>query len=706
MKEQGKGAGKWRNNIQRNRFKPLMWLPIAIMGLMIGACASLGRPEGGPRDEQPPMFVSSSPKQGELNVKRQKLRLTFDENVTVKDVMTKVVVSPAQKDMPVITANGHTVSVELRDSLIDSMTYTIDFADAISDLNEGNILDGFSFAFSTGPTIDTLAISGMVLEARTLEPAQGMMVGVYSNLSDTAITTLPMERITKTNQLGQFTLRNLKPGTYRIYAVDDVNRDYHWDKSENIAFYDVTISPSSEPYERTDTLLDRNGEDSLVTVAATKFLPNDVLLTWFNLNYKPQYLAKYERQDRHKIYLETGAPSDSIPQLRIIGGPADGRKMESWAIVNSSATMDTVELWITDSTIIALDSLRIETRYKKTDSLEQIVWQTDTLNFNIRKNKKGKDDSQASNKREKKNKKDKEEENDSTEKAPKVDYLDVTWGGSNAQELNRPYSIQFKEPVAEFNTGMMGLEMKTKKDTVWRKVNDWTIMQPDSLKPMQWELTTEWKPDATYKLTGDSAAIKGIYGRPSEKVSKEFTTKALEEYSTVYFNITGTEGRPAMVELLSKDDKPVATAAVDSTGRAELKYLAPGQYYARMYIDSNGNGKYDVGIVDSIQPEETAYFTKKINLKKNWDLEQSWNIYDTALDMQKHKDIKKNKPKLKPGETEQNNGDEEEEDEFNTGFGNQQNQNRGFGNTLNTGRGGSQRLQNNRTGNGGNGLLR
>lgn len=681
-----------------------MWLPIAIMGLLIGACASLGRPEGGPRDEQPPMFVNSNPKQGALNVKRQKLSLTFDENVTVKDVMTKVVVSPAQKDMPVITANGHTVSVELRDTLKDSTTYTIDFADAISDLNEGNILDGFSFAFSTGPTIDTLAISGMVLEARTLEPAQGMMVGVYSDLSDTAITTLPMERITKTNQLGQFTLRNLKPGTYRIYAVDDVNRDYHWDKSENIAFYDVAISPSSEPYQRTDTLLDKNGEDSLVTVGATRFLPNDVLLTWFNLEYKPQYLAKYERQDRNKIYLETGAASDSLPQLRIIGGPADGRRMESWAIVNSSATMDTVELWITDSTIIALDSLMIETRYRKTDSLEQIVWQTDTLNFNMRKNKKGKGDSQAQAKQEKKKKG--EEEGDSASQTQKVDYLEVAWGGSNTQELNKPYTIQLREPVAEFNTEMFGLEMKTKKDTIWRKVDQWTITQPDSLRPMQWVLTTEWKPDATYKLTGDSAAIKGIYGRPSEKVSKEFNTKALEEYSTVYFNITGTNGRPAVVELLSKDDKPVATAPVDSTGRAELTYLAPGQYYARMYIDSNGNGKYDIGIVDSIQPEETAYFTKKINLKKNWDLEQNWNIYETALDLQKHKDIKKNKPKLKPGESGQQGGegDEDEEDEFNTGFGNQQNQNRGFGNSLTTGRGG-QRLQNNRTGNG-NGLLR
>ena len=78
------------------------------------------------------------------------------------------------------------------------------------------MLDGFAIDFSTGDSIDSLRISGMVFEARTLEPAQGMLVGVYSNLSDTALRTLPMERIARTNQLGQFTIRGLRPGEYRI----------------------------------------------------------------------------------------------------------------------------------------------------------------------------------------------------------------------------------------------------------------------------------------------------------------------------------------------------------------------------------------------------------------------------------------------------------------------------------------------------------
>ena len=216
----------------------LLFFAVAIT-LIMAACASIGRPEGGPRDELPPVFVSSNPVQGATNVKSNKIEIFFDENLKVEDVANKVVISPAQKAMPSIVANGKKISVELRDTLKENTTYTIDFSDAIRDLNEGNPLDGFALDFSTGETLDSLRISGIVLEARNLEPAQGMLVGVYSNTADSAITTLPFDRIAKTNQLGQFTVRGLKPGSYKIYALTDKNRDYHWDRTEDVAFYDL-----------------------------------------------------------------------------------------------------------------------------------------------------------------------------------------------------------------------------------------------------------------------------------------------------------------------------------------------------------------------------------------------------------------------------------------------------------------------------------
>jgi len=223
----------------------MRWLMMAAVALAVAACASIGRPEGGPRDEEAPVFVRSNPMPGAVNVDRGRIDIFFDENIKLEDASNKIVVSPAQAQSPAISSNGRRVSVEFRDTVVPDATYTIDFSDAIRDLNEGNILDNFAIDFATGPTLDSLRISGMVFEARTLEPAQGMVVGVYSDLSDTAITTLPMDRVAKTNQYGQFTIRGLKPGEYRIFAIDDRNHDWRWDRSENVAFYPLTISPTT-----------------------------------------------------------------------------------------------------------------------------------------------------------------------------------------------------------------------------------------------------------------------------------------------------------------------------------------------------------------------------------------------------------------------------------------------------------------------------
>ena len=129
----------------------LLWL---VVSCLLAACANMGRPEGGARDETPPRFMRSDPLPGATGVKKTRLNVFFDENIQLEDAFNKVVVSPAQKQPPTVMANGRRLSVEFRDTLLPNTTYTIDFADAIKDLNEGNILDGLALDFSTGDTID------------------------------------------------------------------------------------------------------------------------------------------------------------------------------------------------------------------------------------------------------------------------------------------------------------------------------------------------------------------------------------------------------------------------------------------------------------------------------------------------------------------------------------------------------------------------
>ena len=144
------------------------------------------------------------------------------------------------------------------------------------------------------------------------------------------------------------------------------------------------------------------------------------------------------------------------------------------------------------------------------------------------------------------------------------------------------------------------------------------------------------------------------YNTWNRPVKQELTVRQSEDYSSLRFSLPGLDTVQVVVELLSSTDAP-QYRAVKKAGENDvvIKFINPGTYYARLFIDSNANGKWDTGNpVDSIalQPEEVYYFAKKLELKKNWDIEQTWLVDELAVDAQKPYAIKKNKPKLKRGE--------------------------------------------------------
>ncbi|MCC8176034.1 MAG: Ig-like domain-containing protein [Bacteroidales bacterium] len=637
-----------------------------VIAVLMAACASMGRPEGGPKDVTPPVFVSSKPAPNTLNYTDPRVVITFDENIKVEDVLNKVVISPAQVQQPSVTASGRRLIVDIKDTLKPETTYTLDFSDAIRDLNEGNILDGFAMAFSTGDVLDTLQISGMVLQAENLEPAQGMLVGVYSNLADSAITTLPLERIARTNQLGQFTVRNLKPGDYRIFALNDLNRDLHWDRSEDVAFFDTIITPSASNYNFQDTLKSSLEEDSIVTRVGTAYAPADVLLCWFNENYSAQYLKDYKRPTNKMLEVRFAAPSDSLPLLTIVNGANEGRTDREWSRLDVNATRDSLNYWITDSAVILQDSLLIAMRYLRTDTLDRISWTTDTLKFFYRPPKETK-----------KKKKDDEEENDSL---PKINFLTFNVMSQQSHDINKPLIFEASQPLDTILP--KGVRLEQMIDSVWTQVYRARIV-PDSLHPLlRYRMDLEWEPGADYRLTIDSAAIQGAYNEHNRPITHEFKVKGLEEYANLYFKLAQRD-LPLVVELLNSSDAPVLRTKVDDDGMAEFTYVYPGTYYARCFIDTNGDGLWTTGsISEKIQPEEVYYYPGKLNLRKNWDIEQSWDIYNTPLDQQKPMDIKKNKPVTR--ERQQSDQDEEEDEEdFGDDMWNTSNKSYGTGSSYN-----------------------
>ncbi len=613
------------------------------------SCANIGNPSGGPIDKTPPIFMRSNPTPNAVNVKDRKIEIFFDEIVTLKDPSTKIIVSPAQTEMPRMSALGRKVTVELVDSLLPNTTYTIDFSNSIQDNNEGNAIDNFAFAFSTGSVIDSMRVSGYVLDSRTLEPMQSVVVGLQSNLAGSAFHKEKLQRVALTNDRGQFTIRNVSPGSYHIFALKDLDRDYKFgNPTEDIAFLDSIIVPSIGSREAADTVYnDLNEIDTIMRATRPAYFPNDILLSMFNEDRKSQYLANNLRVDSTRISLTFAAASDTLPSLSIVGR---NDVPDQWYTLERSQTNDTLTYWIRPPHLVSADTLMVATTYLRTDTTSNLSWGTDTLKFTFQ--------------RQKAKKKKKNEETDSLEQ---IRFMELHPLANGTQEVYAPLLLQTGTPIERYSREAFHLQRKLQNDTIFHPAEIKSIALRDStLNRRDLMLKVDWEPGAAYKLAVDSLAMTDIYGLQTKPLKVDFNVRKMEEYGNIVFNITAVRDS-AIVELLDGTEKIVLRAPVKNH-RAELLNLLPGKYYARLFIDRNGNGKYDTGNYDMhLQPEETVYYPGAINLKKNWDVEQTWDIYATPIDKQKPEAIKKNKPERKKWEkvnTEKTETDEDEENGF------------------------------------------
>ena len=614
-------------------------LPLLLMMVIIGySCASMGTPDGGPYDEMPPKFVGSSPRLHAVNVKDKKIELEFDEFIKLEKPSEKVVVSPPQLEQPEIKVVGKKVVAQLFDTLKHATTYTIDFSDAIVDNNEGNPMGNFTYSFSTGATIDTMEVSGAVLNAEDLEPIKGIQVGLHMNLNDSALNTLPFDRVSRTDSRGRFSIRGVAPGKYRIYALMDGNQNYLYDsKTETVAFSDSIIIPSMMPATRQDTLWkDTLTIDTIKTVGYTRFMPDDIILRAFKEENTRQYLSRKERDKENHFILTFSAKADTLPTLK--GLNFDEKDA---FVIEANEGNDSICYWVKDSLVYQMDTLAIQVDYLYTDTLDQLVPKTDTLYLanKLTREQRDKLKKQEEEKKEKERKK-REKKGEAPKPEPTL-FLKMNVDAPSAFDINRNVVLSFDEPLARIDTS--SIHVSVKEDTLW--VEKPFILVADSVIPRRYEILADWQPDREYQLKIDSTAITGLYGLHTDKVDQSFKVKKLDEYGTLFFNIRGVN-QPAIVELLDAAGKVIRQQRVTPEGTADFYYLAPNtKYYVRMFMDRNGNGKWDTGNVEKrMQPEEVYYLPKSWEMKANFDFEETWDIHSTPVDKQKLDEIKKQKP--------------------------------------------------------------
>jgi hypothetical protein len=210
--------------------------------VLLSGCAQIGAPTGGPKDSLPPQLVGANPSLKSVNVTGNRITLSFNEYVEVKEAFTNVLVSPLPKNSPVVDFRLKTVTVRLKDTLLPNTTYSINFGNAIVDVNEGNALKDFTYVFSTGPRIDSFKLGGKVLLAETGKVDSTMMALLYRNAPDSAVEKRRPDYMTRLNGDGTFTFVNLPAGRFKLYALKDSDGSKSYtSKTEAFAFADNDI---------------------------------------------------------------------------------------------------------------------------------------------------------------------------------------------------------------------------------------------------------------------------------------------------------------------------------------------------------------------------------------------------------------------------------------------------------------------------------
>lgn len=570
------------------------------------SCANIGSPTGGIKDSIPPYIVKTVPELRGTNFTGSDLRFTFDEYIVSDEIREKLVISPPMKKKPIIKMKGKTLIVEFAEKMKKETTYSLDFKDAVADNNEKNPIEDFRFAFSTGPTFDSLRIAGYVKNALNQEPIDKALVMLYRQTDYTAFIDSIPDYIAATDKEGLFMIDNVAKGNYRLYALTDKDNSLTYNQTtELIAFSDSILVPSSKFNAEPDTIV--NETDTIVVAGHVDYSPSPQYLMMFEEEKFDQYLDEFKRNQSNKCdFFFTESLSDSFRVNLLKPVPT-----KEWKFIESNLKRDSITVWITDTLISTRDTLLFELKYEMLDTLNQLVVKLDTIEMVYVAPKAPKQ---------------KKKKNEVVEVPTIVLMSNINASG---HDIYQRINIEAPEPLASFDSTMVRLYSMV--DTVKTIVP--IVFERDTNAIRKYFIEHQWEPDANYWFQIDSAAARNIYGYPSLKVDQKFRTQKEDYYGKIIMNISKLTG-PAIVQLLAnnKEERIFQKIQILEDGKIEFPYLKPEKYKIRIILDSNKNGIWDTGyLADSQQPERVIYFPKIIKVRSNFEYKESWQIeYDAT----------------------------------------------------------------------------
>lgn len=336
---------------------PFLKYLILIITAIYG-CASMRAPEGGPTDKTPPKVLKMEPKDLTTNFKAKKIVITFDEYFNIQNEFKEFSISPEQERPPILKKNLKNLEITFQDTLEKNTTYTLNFGRAIVDLNEGNVLKNLTYAFSTGPLLDSLSISGRVTNILTGKPEFDATVFIIPLSRDSIFGKKKASIYTTTDSSGLYTLRNLKKDSYKIYALKETAGDrIYQQRTDEIAFI-------KEPIVLTKNL------DS-INLGLFKELAQEFRVVDRKLNLDGSITMVFNQ----KL---------SKPQITVL----NNKVIDDNKLLRFNKTNDSLKLWLQD---LSFDTVKLEIKNDgkpldtiafnrdKKDTYDRILQNTDNL---------------------------------------------------------------------------------------------------------------------------------------------------------------------------------------------------------------------------------------------------------------------------------------------------------------------------------------
>lgn len=553
------------------------------------SCARQAAPQGGPRDEDPPVLLRSEPPAQSTHFTESSVKLYFDEFIVLDNIREKFVISPPLDEKPEVTPKGKWVDIDLGKDLRDSTTYTLVFGDAIRDNNEGNEIPYFEFVFSTYSHIDSAYVEGHIYRADNLEAEQeGVFILAHPAGNDTAFRTSIPLYVGRPTAEGAFLINNMKPGSYDLYALKDANNNLLFDlPNESIAFLNESVhAGTGRPQLQEDSTLLYKDEH------------HHYHLYLFEEESKNRFLSASDRPAAWKVELVFSRPQnmDSVEITPFEPFTSEDILQE----INPAG--DSLILWITDTAFYHQENVQLLLGYLKTDSLDRDVYTHDTLDLRFTKPRTRKKEAEA--------------------EADTLLPLLLNVQNGRTFDFFKNIQLESETPLQQYRSE--NLTFRQVNDSVFTDVN--FSLKEDTVYPRKRILEVKLEEETKYRLEILPGAFTDIYGRSNDSVLVEFKTSVRDKYANLLLNLQAVD-TTFVIQVLTEKEDVVAEAQVEKAGVHRFDYLRPGKYRLRAIRDENGDGKWTPGeYAIGKQPEAVTYYPDVLELKANWDLEQAWDL--------------------------------------------------------------------------------